>query len=115
MSEKESNLRIAASIYGQFAWNGHTFRDGDCVALLDGRIVAVAGNPDHASARHAADEEGLPPGVEGDALRKEPRPRKDVAVLEHQPGWSCVISEQLSYERRGIDRGGKQHVVCTQR
>ena len=50
MSEKERNLRVAESILGQFAWNGHTFRDGDCVALLDGRIVAVAGNPDDAIA-----------------------------------------------------------------
>jgi hypothetical protein len=45
MSEKERNLRIAESIYAQFAWNGHTFRDGDCVALLDGQIVAVADTP----------------------------------------------------------------------
>jgi len=34
MNEKERNLRIAESIYAQFAWNGQTFREGDCVALL---------------------------------------------------------------------------------
>jgi hypothetical protein len=48
MNEKERNLRIAESIYAQFAWNGQTFREGDFVALLEGKIVAVAHNPDDA-------------------------------------------------------------------
>jgi hypothetical protein len=46
MNERERNLRIAESICAEFAWNGHSFREGDCVALLDGAIVAVADNPD---------------------------------------------------------------------
>ena len=46
MNERERNLRIAESICAEFAWNGHSFREGDCVALLDGGIVAVADNPD---------------------------------------------------------------------
>ena len=48
MNENERNLRIAESIYTQFAWNGQSFREGDCVALLEGKIVAVADNPDDA-------------------------------------------------------------------
>jgi hypothetical protein len=48
MNENERNLRIAESIYTQFTWNGQTFREGDCVALLEGKIVAVADNPDDA-------------------------------------------------------------------
>jgi hypothetical protein len=48
MVEKERNLRIAESIYARFAWNGQSFQEGDCVALLDGKIVAVADNPDAA-------------------------------------------------------------------
>jgi len=48
MSEKECNRRIADSIYAEFAWNGQKFREGQCVALLDGKIVAVADNPDDA-------------------------------------------------------------------
>jgi hypothetical protein len=48
MTEKEHNLRVAESISSDFKWNGQTFHDGDCVALLDGKIVAVADNPDQA-------------------------------------------------------------------
>ncbi len=50
MNEKERNSRIAESIYAEFAWNGQKFREGDYVALLDGKIVAVADNPDDAIA-----------------------------------------------------------------
>jgi hypothetical protein len=56
MNEKECNLRIAESIGAQFAWNGRTFREGDYVALLDGKVVAVADNPAEAiSALRALD------------------------------------------------------------
>lgn len=56
MNDKERNLRIAESIQLKFAWNGRTFREGQCVALLDGKIVAVADNPDSAiSALRAVD------------------------------------------------------------
>ena len=56
MNEQEGNLRIAESIYAKFAWNGQTFREGDYLALLDGRIIAVADNPDAAiSALRAVD------------------------------------------------------------
>ena len=56
MNEKERNLRIAATMCEEFAWNGQTFQEGDCVALLDGKIVAVADNPDDAiSALRALD------------------------------------------------------------
>ena len=48
MNEKEHNLRIADSINAKFAWNGQTFHEGDCVALLDGNVVAVANNADDA-------------------------------------------------------------------
>jgi len=56
MNEKERNLRIAESICAQFTWNGQTFHEGDYLALLDGRIVAVTNNPDDAiSALRAID------------------------------------------------------------
>jgi hypothetical protein len=56
MNEKERNLRVAEAIYAEFAWNGQTFREGDCVALLDGKVVGVADNPDDAiSALRAID------------------------------------------------------------
>lgn len=56
MNDRERNLRIAESICAEFAWNGQSFRQGDCVALLDGMIVAVADNPDDAiSALRARD------------------------------------------------------------
>lgn len=49
-NEKERNLRIAESMCRDFQWQGRKFREGDCVALLDGQIVAVANNPDDAVA-----------------------------------------------------------------
>jgi hypothetical protein len=48
MSEKDRNLRIAESITTRFAWNEQTFHEGDCVALLDGQIIAVAKTPEAA-------------------------------------------------------------------
>lgn len=45
MSDKESNLRIAESITARFAWKDQTFHEGDCVALLDGQVIAVARTP----------------------------------------------------------------------
>lgn len=50
MSEKERTLRVAETLCREFKWNGQTFQDGDCVAVLDGKIVAVADNPDEAIA-----------------------------------------------------------------
>jgi hypothetical protein len=50
MNEMETNRRIAESIYADFAWNGQKFHERDCVALLDGKILAVAKNPDDAIA-----------------------------------------------------------------
>ena len=48
MTEKEKNQRIAQTLCSDFQWNGQKFQEGDCVALLDGRIIAVADNPDDA-------------------------------------------------------------------
>jgi len=48
MSEKERNLRVAERVCMEFRWEGRLFHEGDCVALLDGEIVAVADNPDDA-------------------------------------------------------------------
>ena len=50
MSEQEQNRRLAESICEHFLWNGRTFQEGQYVALLDGKIVAVAANPNEAIA-----------------------------------------------------------------
>lgn len=50
MTEHEQNLRTAERLCADFAWQGRFFRQGDCVALLDGKIIAVAANPDDAIA-----------------------------------------------------------------
>jgi len=49
-SDQERNLRIAEAVCRDFEWEGRKFREGQCVALLDGEIVAVADNPDDAIA-----------------------------------------------------------------
>lgn len=48
--ESDRNRRIAESMCRDFAWEGQIFHEGECVALLDGRIVAIADNPDEAIA-----------------------------------------------------------------
>ncbi|MCI0682619.1 MAG: hypothetical protein L0Y71_10985 [Gemmataceae bacterium] len=50
MSDKDRNLRVAEAITTRFAWNDQTFHEGDCVALLDGQIIAVAKTPQAAIA-----------------------------------------------------------------
>jgi hypothetical protein len=47
-NEKERNLRIAEAMCRDFQWQGQEFREGECVALLNGSVVAVADNPDDA-------------------------------------------------------------------
>ncbi|MSQ94236.1 MAG: hypothetical protein EXR98_06730 [Gemmataceae bacterium] len=42
MSEFETNQQVAAHICTAGGLNGKQFRAGECVALLDGKVVAVA-------------------------------------------------------------------------
>jgi hypothetical protein len=70
MNELEKNQRIADAICRDFSWEGRKFRGGQCVALLDGEIVAVAFDL----------EEAL------QALRKiEPEPRRGMLVEVRKP------------------------------
>ena len=48
MSEYEVNQRVADKLCQDLEWEGQTFREGQHVALLDGRVVAVADNLDDA-------------------------------------------------------------------
>ncbi len=48
MNDKETNLRIAEAICETFSWEDRTFKEGDYVALLDGKIVVVGETPDQA-------------------------------------------------------------------
>ena len=41
MSEKDINEKIAEEICSEFRLNGREFHLGECVALLDGKVVAV--------------------------------------------------------------------------
>jgi len=41
MSEKDINQTVAEEICNRFRLNGQEFRLGECVALLDGKVVAV--------------------------------------------------------------------------
>ncbi len=50
MNEQEHNRRVAETICEQFSWDGQALKEGSCVALLDGKIIAVADNPDDAIA-----------------------------------------------------------------
>jgi hypothetical protein len=44
MTEQERNQQVADRLCQDFAWDGQMFREGQFVALLDGRIVAVSDN-----------------------------------------------------------------------
>lgn len=48
MNELEKNQQIADSICRDFAWEGKEFQLGECVALLDGEVIAVASDLDQA-------------------------------------------------------------------
>jgi hypothetical protein len=42
MSEKDLNQKVAKAICAGFRLNGQQFQLGECAALLDGKVVAVA-------------------------------------------------------------------------
>ena len=42
MKETEINQQVAEQICQTGQWNGQEFRSGECVALLDGKVIAVA-------------------------------------------------------------------------
>jgi hypothetical protein len=44
MSERDINQKAAEEICAKFRLNGQKFMLGDCVALLDGNVVAVEKN-----------------------------------------------------------------------
>lgn len=48
MTEREKNQQLADHISGAGGWNGQPRRAGEWVALLDGRVVAVAEDLDGA-------------------------------------------------------------------
>jgi hypothetical protein len=48
MSENEINQRLAETILNAGRLNGRVFRPGDWMALLEGKVVAVAENLDGA-------------------------------------------------------------------
>jgi hypothetical protein len=48
MNERMKNQEIADRICRDLQWQGRRFRIGDCVALLDGKVVAVADHLDGA-------------------------------------------------------------------
>jgi hypothetical protein len=50
VNDQERNLRVAETICEHFSWQGQTFNEGDYVALLDGKIVAIADRPETAIA-----------------------------------------------------------------
>lgn len=47
-SEHERNLRIAEAVCRDFEWHGQKFREGQYLALLNGKIAAVADHADDA-------------------------------------------------------------------
>jgi hypothetical protein len=48
MNEQEKNQRVAERIMSAGASNGKPYRAGEWLALLDGKVVAVAGDLDGA-------------------------------------------------------------------
>ena len=70
MNEREMNQQIADSICRDFKWQEREFQAGDCVALLDGAVIAVAPDLDQAL----------------EALRKiEPDTRRGMLVEVREP------------------------------
>jgi hypothetical protein len=44
MSERDVNEKVAEEICNEFRLNGQEFQLGECVALLDGKVITVAKN-----------------------------------------------------------------------
>jgi hypothetical protein len=42
MSEREINQKVAEEICNTYRLNGQEFHEGECVGLLDGKVVVVA-------------------------------------------------------------------------
>ena len=84
MNEHEVNRRAAEKMCQEFAWDGHPLHEGDCVAILDGKVIAVAQKPDEAIA----------------SLRKaDPNPRRGMVIEISRPTRD-VIRRSLSLLRR---------------
>ena len=70
MSEHDQNRRVAEKMCQEFAWDGQPLHEGDCVAILDGIVIAVARKPDEAIA----------------SLRKaDPNPRRGMVIEISRP------------------------------
>lgn len=70
MSEHDKNRRVAEQMCQDFSWNVQPIQEGDCVAILDGNVVAVAHQPDEVIA----------------TLRKlEPNPRRGMVIQVSHP------------------------------
>jgi hypothetical protein len=42
MSEREINQKVAEEICNTYRLNGQEFHEGECVGLLDGKVVVIA-------------------------------------------------------------------------
>ena len=70
MNEHDQNRRVAEKMCQEFAWDGQPLHEGDCVAILDGIVIAVARKPDEAIA----------------SLRKaDPNPRRGMVIEISRP------------------------------
>jgi hypothetical protein len=75
MNEYDHNRRVAKQMCQDFTWNNQPLHDGDCVAILDGNVVAVASHPDEAIA----------------TLRKlEPNPRLGMVIQVSHPTHNII-------------------------
>jgi hypothetical protein len=44
MSERDINQQVADQVRRTFRWNGNEYLRGDCLVLLDGKVIAVEKN-----------------------------------------------------------------------
>jgi hypothetical protein len=102
VSERERNLRVAEALRREHRWSGQTFNDGNCVALLDGKIIAVADNPDDAIA----------------ALRAaEPDPRRGMVIEVNPPKVDAirrgdyVAQAQDAFSKRELSNPSPNHIA----
>jgi hypothetical protein len=63
MNEQEITRKIAERICERFFWRGQRFKEGNFVALLAGKVIAVADNPDDAIAALRAIEPDVDRGM----------------------------------------------------
>src|SRR5262252_5048743 len=103
MTEREINQQVAEQICNGARWNGQEFRPGESVALLDGKVVAVAKDLGAALQRLRA----IDPNPRRGMVFEVGPPVMDVnRVVPELPRWDHEYSHRIDAARDRCTQAG---------